>query len=65
MANYQITGRNASGDAVVSVNIEAINQDTQVVQEIDVVNAVRNCLATTAGIGSVVAQKFEQVITVI
>lgn len=65
MASYQITGKNGSGEPVVSVNIEAINQDSPVVQEIDVVNAVRNFLAATPGIGSVVAQKFEQVITVI
>ncbi|MFF3511524.1 hypothetical protein [Streptomyces sp. NPDC002573] len=65
MANYMVTGKNASGEPVVSVNIAQINQDTPVVQEIDVVNAVRNFLAGTAGIGSVVAQKFEQVTTVI
>jgi hypothetical protein len=50
---------------VVSVNITAIDQETPVVQEIDVVNAVRAFLAGTAGVGSVVAQQYEQVITVI
>jgi hypothetical protein len=36
-----------------------------VVQDIDVVNAVRVFLAGTAGVNSVVAQRYEQVITVI
>jgi hypothetical protein len=62
---YVITGKNGSGQPVVSVNITAIDQETPVVQEIDVVNAVRAFLAGTAGVGSVVAQQYEQVITVI
>lgn len=62
---YVITGKNASGEPVVSVDIAAINQDAPVVNEVDVVNAVRTLLAGTAGVGSVVAQKFEQVITTI
>jgi hypothetical protein len=63
MAQYMVTGKNASGEGVVSVNIAQINQDTPVVAELDVVNAVRTLLAGTSGIVSVVAQKFEQVIT--
>lgn len=65
MASYVITGRNRSGESVVSVNINSISQEGQVVPELDVVNAVRNQLAAVEGIGSVVAQKYEQVITVI
>lgn len=65
MASYVVTGKNASGEILVSVNIAAINQDSPVVNEVDVVNAVRTFLAGTAGVGSVVAQKYEQVITTI
>jgi hypothetical protein len=65
MASYVITGRTSSGESVVSVNINSISQEGVVVPEIDVVNAVRSELAAAAGIGSVVAQKYEQVITVI
>lgn len=63
MPSYQITAKNNSGAPVVSVNIGGIDQEAQVVAEIDVVNAVRSFLAGTAGVGSVVAQKHEQVIT--
>ena len=63
MANYVITGRNGSGDSVVSVQIASISQEGTVVPELDVVNAVRAFLGTVSGIGSVGAQKFEQVIT--
>lgn len=63
MAQYVITGRNSSGENIVSVQIEPINQDTQVLQDMDVVDAVRNLIASTAGVNSVQAQKFEQVIT--
>lgn len=65
MPNYVITGKSGSGEPVVSVNIAGVNQEQQVVAEIDVVNAVRDFLASVDGVGSVVAQKYEQVITVI
>lgn len=65
MANYVITAKNGSGEPLVSVNIAAINQEGQVVPEVDVVNAVRTFLSGVDGVGSVVAQKYEQVITVI
>lgn len=65
MPTYVITGRSGSGESVVSVNISGINQETPIVQELDVVNAVREFLAGTPGVGSVVAQRYEQVITVI
>jgi hypothetical protein len=60
-----VTGKNASGEPIVSVPISQINQDSPVVNEIDVVNAVRAQLAATPGVASVSAQKFEQVITAI
>lgn len=65
MASYVITGRNRSGESVVSVNINSISQEGEVVPELDVVNAVRAQLAAVEAIGSVVAQKYEQVVTVI
>jgi len=65
LPNYVITAKNPSGAPLVSVNIAAINQEQQVVPEVDVVNAVRTFLASVDGVGSVVAQKYEQVITVI
>lgn len=64
-ATYVITGKNSSGEPIVSVMISGVDQETQVVQDIDVVNAVRAFLAGTAGVNSVVAQRYEQVITVI
>lgn len=63
MATYMITGRNSSAESLVSVQISGIQQDSQVVQDMDIVNAVRAQLAGTAGVASVVAQKYEQVIT--
>ena len=65
MASYVITAKNASAEPVVSVQISAINQEGTVVPEIDIVNAVRTFLATTPGVVSVTAQKYEQVITVV
>lgn len=65
MATYVITGRNPSNEPLLSVNISGINQDSQVVAEIDVVNAVRQYMATVPGVQSVVAQRYEQVITVV
>lgn len=65
MASYVITGRNKSGEPVLSVNIDAISQEPPVVDEVDVVNAVRVFIAGTVGVFSVVAQKYEQVITTV
>jgi hypothetical protein len=63
MATYVITGKNGSGEPIVSVQISAINQESPVIQEIDAVDALRAFLAGTAGVQFVVAQKYEQVIT--
>lgn len=65
MATYVITGRNGSNEALVSVSVSGISQDAQVVPEIDVINAIRQYLAGISGVQSVVAQKYEQVITVV
>ncbi|MFD5814424.1 hypothetical protein [Streptomyces sp. NPDC127038] len=65
MATYVITGRSPDGEPLVSVQVSGINQEVHVVDDIDVVNAVRGFLTGLPEIGSVVAQKYEQVITVI
>jgi hypothetical protein len=65
MPTYVITGKNISGEPVASVSISGIDQEAPVVQDIDVVNVVRAFLAGTASVNSVVAQRYEQVITVI
>ncbi|MFE1192939.1 hypothetical protein ACFW6E_09075 [Streptomyces olivaceoviridis] len=65
MAVYVITGKNGSGEPLVSVQISAINQEGPVIQELDAVNALRTFLAGVAGVQFVVAQKYEQVITTV
>lgn len=65
MATYVVTGKTNSGENLVSVNIAGVNQETAIVQELDVVAVVRELLARTPGVFSVVAQKYEQVITVV
>lgn len=65
MATYVITGRNSNNEALVSVSISGISQDAPIVTELDVVNALRQYLTGVSGVQSVVAQKYEQVITVV
>lgn len=65
MATYVITGKDGGGAPLVSVNVSGINQDAPVVAELDVVNALRQYLAGVPGVQVVVAQKYEQVITVV
>lgn len=64
MATYVVTGK-ANGSPLVAVSIDSINQDSPVVSEMTVVDAVRDCLAQVAGVQTVVAQKYEQVITIV
>lgn len=63
MASYMITAKNGSGEPIATVQISAIQQETEVVEDIDVVDAVREFLRTVSGVGSVTAQRYEQVIT--
>lgn len=65
MATYVITGRNSSNEPLVSVSISGISQDAPIVDELDVVNALREFLDGVAGVSVVVAQKYEQVITIV
>ena len=65
MANYQVTGRNAEGSTLLSVAVGAVDQDGHFLDDMDVVNAVRAVVAGAPGVVSVVARKFEQVITIV
>ncbi len=65
MAHYQVTGRNSGGGPIVSVSITSIDQETPVVPELEVVNAVRDLLASKPGVASVGAQRYEQVVTTV
>lgn len=65
MATFLITGKNGAGEPLVSVSLSGISQDAPVVAELDVVNAIRQYLGGVAGVALVVAQKYEQVITVV
>jgi len=47
------------------VSVSSIDQDQQVVSELEIVDAVRDRLAAVPGVGSVVARKYEQVITTV
>jgi hypothetical protein len=65
MASYQVTGRSGQGSPLVTVSISSIDQDQQVVSELAIVDAVRDGLAAAPGVESVVARKYEQVITTV
>ncbi|HWN00918.1 MAG TPA: hypothetical protein VNO54_28035 [Streptosporangiaceae bacterium] len=65
MATYTVVGRNVEGSTVVSVNFGGVDQDGHYLDDLDVVNVVRSLLAGTAGVSSVVAKRYEQVITVV
>lgn len=65
MPNYQITGRNSEVSPIVSVTIGSIDQEQHVIDDMTVVNAVRACLLAVPGVASVMAQKYEQVITTV
>ena len=65
MATYTVTGRNSEVMPIVSVQISGIDQEQPVVDEMTVVNAVRTCLTQVPGVESVVAKRYEQVITIV
>ncbi|MHB9857603.1 hypothetical protein [Streptomyces sp. YIM S03343] len=65
MATYTVTGRNSEVMPIVSVSIASIDQEQQVVPEMTIVDAVRTCIGAVPGVQSVVAKKYEQVITVV
>jgi hypothetical protein len=63
--NYVVTARNASAEPLVAVSISSIDQEQQVVDEMVVVNAVADALSAVAGVGSVMKQRYSQVITIV
>lgn len=65
MANYQVLGRDAAGSTMVTVAVSSVDQDGHYLDDMDVVNAVKSVVAGAAGVSSVVARKFEQVITLV
>lgn len=65
MANYVIAGKSAGGSPLFSIAIGSVDQDEMIVDDLDVVNAVRAFAAAVPGVSQVVAQKYAQVITVV
>lgn len=63
VATYLITGKTATGARLINVNIAGIDQDEEIVEEVDVVHAVRDFLQTLPGITQATCLKFEQVTT--
>ncbi|RPE40281.1 hypothetical protein EDD90_3317 [Streptomyces sp. Ag109_O5-1] len=64
MATYVVTGK-SNGSPLVAVSIDSISQDSPVVEELAVVNAVRVFLEGVPGVQTVVAQRYEQVVTIV
>jgi hypothetical protein len=63
MPNYVLIGKDLTGQPLVSVSLASIDQEAVVIQEIDIVNAVRTALAGADGVISVQALMHKQVIT--
>lgn len=63
MATYLISGRKSGGATVLAIHLDGIDQDETVVDELDVVNAVKAYLMTVPGVVSTLAQKNEYVTT--
>ncbi|MFJ4624218.1 hypothetical protein [Streptomyces sp. NPDC088812] len=63
MATYLISGRKSGGSTVLAVHLDGIDQDDVVVDEVDVVNAIKAYLMTVPGVTSTIAQKNEYVTT--
>jgi hypothetical protein len=65
MASYVVVGRSSEGSPLVSVSIPSIDQEVQSMDEMTVVNAVRQAVGTGTGVASVIVRKYEQTITVV
>ncbi len=63
MATYLISGKKAGGATVLAIHLDGVDQDEAVVDEIDVVNAIKAYLMTVPGVTSTVAQRNEYVTT--
>jgi hypothetical protein len=65
MATYMVTGKTLGGTSLISVRIDAIDQDDQIVSELDVIEGIRAYLMTLPGVGQTAAQKQELVTTIL
>jgi hypothetical protein len=65
MASYLIIGRTTGGSQILSVHIDAINQDEQVVPEMDVINAMKAFMLTVPGLTGTITQRTESVTTIV
>jgi hypothetical protein len=66
MAHYTVQGRDTEGSAIVQVTVGPIDQESNVIDEMTIVNAVKAAVqANGTGVHSVVARKYEQVITTV
>jgi len=65
VATYMVTGKTLGGTSLISVRIDAIDQDDQIVPELDVIAGVRAYLMTLPGVGQTTAQKQELVTTIL
>jgi hypothetical protein len=63
VANYIILGRDGEGSTIVSAAIDSIDQEGAVVDEMDIVNAVRAAVAGGTGVVQVIARRYQQTIT--
>jgi len=65
MASYLIMGRASGGSPVLSVHIDAINQDDAVIDEMQAVNAMKTFVLSVPGVATIVTQKTESVTTLV
>ncbi|MFD5709473.1 hypothetical protein ACFWHW_03610 [Streptomyces pharetrae] len=65
MPTYTVTSRDQEGSAVAMVSVSSVDQDSQVIDDMTIVNAVRTAMANGNGVHSVVARKYDQVITIV
>ncbi|MFI6530522.1 hypothetical protein [Streptomyces uncialis] len=64
MASYHITGKTATREPVIAVSIAGIEQESgTVIDEMDIVNAVRAVVAAAPGVDLVAATRYVQVTT--
>lgn len=63
MATYLISGKKTGGATVLAIHLDGVDQDDAVVDELDVVNAIKAYLMTVPGVVTTVAQKNEYVTT--
>ena len=65
MASYLIMGRNSGGSTVLSVHIDAVNQDDPIIPEMDVINSMKAFVLSAPGVVATVTQRTESVTTLV